>query len=137
MAPSPTPAPAGLRRELGLVGAVALGIGGTVGGGVYVLVGVAADAAGPAALLSFALAFAMALPIGLAHAELASRHPAAGGGYAFARAAFGRRAGFAMGWGCWGAYCSSRGTSRSGARARRSQTRRSASAAPARGCSSC
>jgi basic amino acid/polyamine antiporter, APA family len=101
---SPASGPAALRRELGLVGAVALGIGGTVGGGVYVLVGVAAAEAGPAALISFAVAFAMALLIGLAYAELACRHPVAGGGYAFVRAAFGPSAGFAMGWGFWGAY---------------------------------
>jgi basic amino acid/polyamine antiporter, APA family len=93
-----------LRRELGLGGAVALGIGGTVGGGVYVLVGAAAGAAGPAALLAFALAYAASLLIALPYAELACRFPLAGGGYAFARAVFGPRVGFLMGWGFWGAY---------------------------------
>ena len=93
-----------LRRELGLGGAVALGIGGTVGGGVYVLVGAAAGEAGPAALLAFALAFAAALLIALPYAELACRYPLAGGGYAFAHAVLGPRTGFLMGWGFWGAY---------------------------------
>jgi basic amino acid/polyamine antiporter, APA family len=94
----------GLRRELGLGQAVALGVGGTVGGGVYVLVGAAAGAAGPAALAAFVLAFLASLAIALPYAELACRYPLAGGGYAFARAVLGDRVGFLMGWGYWGAY---------------------------------
>lgn len=93
-----------LRRELGLGGAVALGVGGTVGGGVYVLIGVAAGRAGPGALVALALAFCAALSIALPYAELACRYPVAGGGYAFARQVFGRQWGFLMGWGFWGAY---------------------------------
>ena len=95
---------AALRRELGLRGAVALGIGGTVGGGVYVLIGAAAGEAGPGALLAFALAFLASLLIALPYAELSCRYPLAGGGYAFARAVLGPRIGFLMGWGFWGAY---------------------------------
>jgi basic amino acid/polyamine antiporter, APA family len=93
-----------LPRVLNLRQAVALGIGGTVGGGVYVLVGQAAGAAGPAALVSFPLAFAGCLAIALPYAELACRFPRAGGGYAFVRAVLGERAAFGMGWGYWGAY---------------------------------
>lgn len=104
MAGTVTPAQPGLRRALGLQGAVALGVGGTIGGGIYVLVGRAAGEAGPGALVSFALAFLAALLIGLPYAELSSRYPLAGGGYAFARAVFGERLGFLMGWGFWGAY---------------------------------
>jgi APA family basic amino acid/polyamine antiporter len=99
-----TVAPARLPRALGLRGAVALGIGGTIGGGIYVLIGRAAGEAGPGALLSFAIAFAASLLIALPYAELACRYPLAGGGYAFARAVFGRRTAFLMGWGFWGAY---------------------------------
>lgn len=93
-----------LRRELGLRDAVALGVGGTIGGGVFVLVGVAAGAAGPGALVSFALAFAAALTIALPYAELACRYPSAGGGYASVQAVLGSHWGFLMGWGLWGAY---------------------------------
>ncbi len=95
---------AALRRELDLRGAVSLGIGGTVGGGIYVLVGAAAGDAGPGALLAFALAFLASLLIALPYAELACRYPLAGGGYAFARAVLGPHIGFLMGWGFWGAY---------------------------------
>jgi len=93
-----------LRRLLGLPQAVMLGVGGTLGGGIFVLVGGAVGEAGPAALLSFALAFLAALFIALPYAELACRYPRAGGCYAFARAVFGPHGGFVMGWLYWGAF---------------------------------
>ena len=74
---------------LGLREAVALGIGGTVGGGIFVLVGATAGMAGPAALLAYLLAFVASLAIALPYAELACRLPLAGGGYAFVRAVLG------------------------------------------------
>ncbi len=94
----------GLRRVLTLREAVALGVGGTIGGGIFVLVGAAAGRAGPGALLAFLLAFGVSLLIALPYAELACRYPLAGGGYAFARALLGPHWGFLMGWGYWGAY---------------------------------
>jgi basic amino acid/polyamine antiporter, APA family len=93
-----------LHRVLTLRAAVALGIGGTIGGGIFVLVGTAAGHAGPGALLSFVLAFGLSLFIAFPYAELACRYPLAGGGYAFARALLGPHWGFLTGWGYWGAY---------------------------------
>lgn len=93
-----------MRRELGLREAVALGVGGTVGGGIFVLVGVAVGQAGPAALVAFLLAFGASVAIALPYAELACRLPLAGGGYAFVRRVLGPHWGFLMGWGYWGAY---------------------------------
>lgn len=93
-----------LQRALTLPQAVALGVGGTIGGGIFVLVGQAAGLAGPGVLLAFALAFVAAGLIALPYAELACRYPLAGGGYAFAREVLGARWGFLMGWGFWGAY---------------------------------
>lgn len=93
-----------LRRELGLREAIAIGIGGTVGGGIFVLVGVATGTAGPAVLLAFVVAFVASLIIALPYAELACRVPMAGGGYAFAREVLGVHWGFFMGWIYWGAY---------------------------------
>jgi basic amino acid/polyamine antiporter, APA family len=101
---SPEPRSDGLRRVLTLREAVALGVGGTIGGGIFVLVGAAAGRAGPGALLAFVFAFGMSLLIALPYAELACRYPIAGGGYAFARALLGQHWGFLMGWGYWGAY---------------------------------
>ncbi|CCB72590.1 APC family permease [Streptantibioticus cattleyicolor] len=94
----------GLRRELGLREALALGVGGTVGGGIFTLVEVAAGAAGPASLIAFVLAFAASAVIALPYAELACRVPAAGGGYAVTRQVLGPTWGFAMGWIYWGGY---------------------------------
>lgn len=52
---------AGRSRELGLQEAVALGIGGTVGGGILVLVGATERLAGPAMVLAFVVAFVPSL----------------------------------------------------------------------------
>lgn len=102
--PEPERAARGLRRVLTLREAVALGVGGTIGGGIFVLVGAAAGRAGPGVLLAFVLAFGASLLIALPYAELACRYPLAGGGYAFARTVLGPHWGFLMGWGYWGAY---------------------------------
>jgi APA family basic amino acid/polyamine antiporter len=93
-----------LRRALGLREAVALGIGGTIGGGIFVLIGPATAMAGPGVLVSFLIGFLAALAIALPYAELACRYPLAGGGYAFTKEVLGRRFGFFMGWEYWGAY---------------------------------
>ncbi len=94
-----------LDRTMGLREMVALGVGGTIGGAIFILVGTAIEQAGPlGALLSFVLAFFVALVIALPYAELACRYPVAGGGYAFVQAILGRHWGFLMGWvyaGCW------------------------------------
>lgn len=93
-----------MQRHVGLLQAVAIGVGGTIGGGIFTLIGVAAAEAGPAALLSFVLACSAAFLLGLCYAELSSRFPHTGGGYVFVREAFGPAAGFLMGWGYWGGY---------------------------------
>src|SRR5438874_13202408 len=87
-----------LRQTMRLRETVALGVGGTIGGAIFVLVGVAIKQAGPlGALLSFVLAFLAAVVIALPYAELACRYPLAGGGYAFVQAVLGRYWGFVMG----------------------------------------
>ncbi|HEY7419881.1 MAG TPA: amino acid permease, partial [Ktedonobacteraceae bacterium] len=94
-----------LSQTLGLPEIVALGIGGTIGGAIFILVGTAIDQAGPlGALFSFALAFLVAVVIALPYAELACRFPLAGGGYAFVQTILGRHWGFFMGWAYGGAW---------------------------------
>ena len=88
-----------LSQTMGLRELVPLGVGGTIGGAIFVLVGKAIDQAGPlGALASFVLAFLVALVVALPYAELACRFPLAGGGYAFVQAILGRHWGFLMGW---------------------------------------
>jgi len=93
-----------LRRTLGLGQTVALGVSGTLGGGIFVLVGSAVGQAGPAALLAFALAFASALCIALQYAELTGRFPRAGNSYAAIRAAMGPLWAYVDGWVYLGAW---------------------------------
>ena len=65
-----------LRKTLSWPHLIALGIGAIVGTGIYTLTGVGADRAGPAVILSFAIAGAVCACAALAYAELATLIPA-------------------------------------------------------------
>ncbi|MBV8694193.1 MAG: hypothetical protein JO183_01735 [Ktedonobacteraceae bacterium] len=89
------PEHAKLHQTMGLREIVALGVGGTIGGAIFILVGTLIHQAGSlGSLLSFVLAFLAAVIIALPYAELSCRYPFAGGGYAFVQAALGRHWGF-------------------------------------------
>jgi amino acid transporter len=75
-----------------------------IGAGIFVLTGLAAEIAGPAAILVFALNGVVTAFTGLSYAELASSIPKSGGGYAFVREVFADRESFLMGWMLWFAY---------------------------------
>jgi amino acid efflux transporter len=77
---------------------VALYVGAVLGPGVLFLPALAARAAGPASVLAWAGLLALSAPLALTFAALGVRHPEAGGTAAYARAAFGPRAGAATGW---------------------------------------
>ncbi|NPE08703.1 MAG: amino acid permease [Asgard group archaeon] len=96
-----------LSRELGFKEALSIGLGGTIGGGVFSVLGIAAGFAGPAAILSFAFGGVLALLIGYSYAKLALRFQSAGGSYTFAKEAFGRYFGGAFGWLLWTGYLTS------------------------------
>jgi len=91
-------------RDLGLFDATMIGIGAMIGAGIFVLTGMAAGKAGPAALLAFALNGLVTLLTALSYAELASAYPKSGGGYSFIIKAFPGPAGFASGWMLWFCY---------------------------------
>ncbi|UCG09087.1 MAG: amino acid permease, partial [Desulfobacterales bacterium] len=91
-------------RDLGLFDATKIGIGAMIGAGIFVLTGIAAGEAGPAALLAFALNGLVTLLTALSYAELASVYPKSGGGYSFIIKAFPGPAGFASGWMLWFCY---------------------------------
>ncbi|MGD8969488.1 MAG: amino acid permease [Anaerolineae bacterium] len=90
-----------LVRTLGLTQILMLGIGGTMGAGVFVLTGHAAGMVGPAVILVFLLAALQSLPNSLSYAELASSFPVAGGGYAYISKATRGILPFSVGWVSW------------------------------------
>lgn len=77
---------------------VALGIGAIVGTGIYTLIGVGADKAGPAVLLSFVAAGIVCACAALAYAEMATMMPAAGSAYTYSYAALGETIAWVVGW---------------------------------------
>ncbi|MFW6317832.1 MAG: APC family permease [Halorubrum sp.] len=90
--------------ELGLLDATMIGMGAMIGAGIFVLTGLAAEIAGPAAVLVFALNGVVTAFTGLSYAELAASVPKSGGGYAFVREIFEDLPSFMMGWMLWFAY---------------------------------
>ncbi|HEY3812759.1 MAG TPA: amino acid permease [Caulobacteraceae bacterium] len=88
-----------LHRHMGLFALVLLGVGGTIGSGIFVLTGTAAaQYAGPAIALSFVIAGVACLFAGLCYAELASMIPVAGSAYTYAFAAMGEFVAWIIGW---------------------------------------
>jgi len=91
-------------RNLSLFDATMIGIGAMIGAGIFVLTGIAAGEAGPAALLAFGLNGLVTLLTALSYAELASVYPKSGGGYSFIAKAFPGPVGFTSGWMLWFCY---------------------------------
>ena len=88
-----------LRRSLGRVQLVALGIGSIIGTGIFVLTGTAASQnAGPALVLSMILAAVGCAFAGLCYAEFAAMVPVAGSAYTYAYATIGELFAWIIGW---------------------------------------
>jgi len=94
----PQPKPAGLKREIGLFGATALGIGAIIGSGIFVVTGIVAGIAGPAMIISVLIAGIIALFSALSVAELSVFLPEEGGTYVYAQKLISPFAGFIAGW---------------------------------------
>jgi basic amino acid/polyamine antiporter, APA family len=77
---------------------VALGVGAIVGTGIYTLTGIGAGMAGPAMMLSFAVAGAVSACAALAYAEMATMMPAAGSAYTYSYVAMGEPFAWFVGW---------------------------------------
>ncbi|WP_447761561.1 amino acid permease [Sphingopyxis panaciterrae] len=77
---------------------MALGVGAIVGTGILTLIGVGADRAGPAVLMSFVIAGAVCACAALAYAELAAMMPAAGSAYSYSYAVLGEAIAWVVGW---------------------------------------
>jgi APA family basic amino acid/polyamine antiporter len=87
------------KRALSALNLVGLGIGGTIGAGIFVLTGHAAAAnAGPAVTLSFTLGAVACAFAGLCYAELSSTIPISGSAYTYAYATMGEVIAWIIGW---------------------------------------
>jgi basic amino acid/polyamine antiporter, APA family len=88
-----------LKRSLSALNLTALGIGGIIGAGIFVLTGHAAAAnAGPAVTVSFLLGAVACAFAGLCYAEMASAVPISGSAYTYAYATLGELIAWIIGW---------------------------------------
>src|SRR3954447_15980662 len=88
-----------LHRVLGPLALTSLGVGATIGTGIYVLTGeVAHNFAGPSLMLSFVLAAIGCGFAALCYSELASMVPVAGSAYTYAYATLGELIAWIIGW---------------------------------------
>ncbi|MEV8099656.1 amino acid permease [Kitasatospora sp. NPDC085879] len=87
-----------LRRTVGLFQLTMIGIGATIGTGIFFTLDSAVPEAGPAVVLSFVIGAVTAALTALCYAELASAVPVSGSSYSYAYATLGEFAAYAVGW---------------------------------------
>lgn len=88
-----------LKRTLGPLGLVSLGVGCIIGAGIFVITGTAAaNFAGPAVIISFLIAGLACVFAALCYAELASTMPVPGSAYTYSYVTLGEVFAWTMGW---------------------------------------
>uniref|UniRef100_A0A9I9CUX6 Cationic amino acid transporter C-terminal domain-containing protein n=1 Tax=Cucumis melo TaxID=3656 RepID=A0A9I9CUX6_CUCME len=88
-----------LAKKLSAIDLVAIGVGATIGAGVYILVGtVAREHAGPSLAISFLIAGVAAALSAFCYAELACRCPSAGSAYHYTYICVGEGVAWLVGW---------------------------------------
>lgn len=87
-----------LNRDIGTVGAVALGVGTMIAAGIFVLSGLAVSNVGAMAIVAFLIAAVVAAFTAFAYAEFASIYPESGGGYAYCANVFDTDLTYIVGW---------------------------------------
>lgn len=88
----------GLRRALGPIALISLGIGAIVGAGIFVISGVAVQHTGPALVISVILSGIGCAFAGLCYSEFASMIPIAGSAYTYSYATIGEFLAWIIGW---------------------------------------
>src|SRR5512134_3758621 len=87
-----------LKRSLGALNLVLLGIGCIIGTGIFVLTGrAAAEFAGPGIMISFVITGTLCALVALSYAELASAIPVSGSAYSYSYASMGELTAWVMG----------------------------------------
>jgi len=79
-----------LKRQLSLFQVIMLGTAGTLGSGIFVLTGLAADVAGPATFIAILVGGFLSFSIALNYCELATVYPETGGAMTYVREAWGK-----------------------------------------------
>jgi len=87
-----------LHREIGVWGAMMMGLGSIVGTGVFVSIAIAAGIAGANVVFAIALAAVVAICNGLSSAQLAANYPVSGGTYEYGYRLLPDALGFVAGW---------------------------------------
>jgi APA family basic amino acid/polyamine antiporter len=87
-----------LHQSLSWPHLIALGVGAIVGTGILTLTGVGAAKAGPAVILSFAIAGVICAAAALAYAEMATMYPASGSAYTYTYIVLGELLAWIIGW---------------------------------------
>lgn len=87
-----------LKRTLGVFQLTALGVGAIIGAGIFVMVGLGSQYAGPGLTLSFVLSGLGCAFAGLCYAEFAAMIPLAGSAYTYAYATLGELLAWIIGW---------------------------------------
>src|SRR5436190_1048468 len=90
-----------LRRELGKWDLTALGVNQVIGGAVFAVPATLALSLGSWSWMAVGFVGLLAMAVALNFAEAGSRFDGTGGPYLYARSAFGRFAGFEVGWIVW------------------------------------
>ena len=94
-----------LRRDLGLLEVLMIGIGPNIGSTIFILIGTGTGIAGPGIILAFVLNFFVTICTAFSYAELASAFPETGGGYLWIKEGMFPPFGFLGGWMSWVGHC--------------------------------
>lgn len=105
--PSPLHVETELTRDLGLISALAIGVGTMIAAGIFTLSGLAIHNVGSAAIVSFLLAAVVATLTALTYCEFVSIYPESGEGYLYARRTFRPPFAYFVGWALFLGYTSS------------------------------
>lgn len=93
-----TNTPTKLRRSLGLFDAFSIGVNAIIGAGIFVVIGIAVGAAGPALIVSVIIGFFISALTATSFIQLSKKIPREGGAYEFIHELMPRPIGFISGW---------------------------------------